>query len=66
MDVNVPTSSVPCLTGLLTLAPGATHVISIRKDGVLFAWGWNSKGSLGRDDLLDNWSYPEPIQVTLP
>jgi alpha-tubulin suppressor-like RCC1 family protein len=65
-DTNVPTASVPLLTGLLTLAPGATHVISIRKDGALFAWGWNSRGSLGREDLLDNWSYPEPIQVTLP
>ncbi|WP_224244873.1 RCC1 domain-containing protein [Hyalangium gracile] len=65
-DVNVPTPSVPLLSGLLTLAPGATHVISIRKDGALFAWGWNARGSLGRDDLLDNWSYPEPIQVTLP
>ncbi|WP_224362636.1 RCC1 domain-containing protein [Hyalangium versicolor] len=65
-DMNEPTPSVSGLTGLLTLAPGATHVISIRKDGAIFAWGWSSRGSLGRDDLLDNWSYPEPVQVTLP
>ncbi len=66
VDMNAPTPSVPDLKGLVTLGPGAAHVISIRKDGALFAWGWNSLGSLGRDDLLDNWSYPEPIQVTLP
>lgn len=65
-DSNVPVTSVPLLKGLSSLGAGATHVVSIREDGKLFTWGWNSRGSLGRDDLLDNWSYPEPIQVSLP
>lgn len=65
-DSNVPIPSVPLLKGLSALAPGATHVISVREDGKLFTWGWNARGSLGREDLLENWSYPEPLQVTLP
>lgn len=65
-DTNVPVASVSLLKGLSALTPGATHVVSIRDDGKIFTWGWNSRGSLGREDLLDNWSYPEPLQVTLP
>jgi len=65
-DTNMPVTSVSLLKGLTTLTPGATHVVSIRDDGKIFTWGWNSRGSLGREDLLDNWTYPEPLQVTLP
>ncbi|MDY7230010.1 RCC1 domain-containing protein [Hyalangium rubrum] len=65
-DAREPTPSVAGLKGLVTVAPGATHVVAFREDGELFTWGWNSRGSLGRDDLLDNWTYSEPIRVTLP
>ncbi|WP_263437163.1 RCC1 domain-containing protein [Stigmatella hybrida] len=65
-DTNVPVAAAEGLTGLWSLSPGATHVVALREDGTLFTWGWSFSGSLGREYLLDRWTYPEPIQVTLP
>ncbi|ADO68662.1 RCC1 domain-containing protein [Stigmatella aurantiaca] len=65
-DTNVPVPAAEGLKGLLTLSPGATHVVAFHRDGSLFTWGWSFSGSLGREDLLDRWTYTEPILVTLP
>jgi alpha-tubulin suppressor-like RCC1 family protein len=65
-DSNVPVAAAEGLHGLWSLSPGATHVVALREDETIFTWGWSFSGSLGRDDLLDRWTYPEPIQVTLP
>ncbi|WP_157774833.1 RCC1-like domain-containing protein [Melittangium boletus] len=72
-ELSVPTTPVLLrveppepLSGLLDVAPGATHVVAQHRDGTVYAWGWNSKGSLGRTALLENWAYPLPQQVELP
>ena len=54
------------LLGLTDVALGATHAVSLHRDGTVYAWGWSAKGSLGRADLLENWAYPLPQQVVLP
>ncbi|MBJ6761721.1 chromosome condensation regulator RCC1 [Myxococcaceae bacterium JPH2] len=65
-DKGTPTPSAPGLGRIASLGLGATHVISMRGDNSVYVWGWNSKGSLGRTDLLENWSFPDPLQVVLP
>ncbi|MCK8503857.1 MULTISPECIES: RCC1 domain-containing protein [Myxococcus] len=54
------------LTPLTAMGMGATHVIAVREDGSVFAWGWNLNGSLGPDGVIDRWSYTDPIPVPLP
>lgn len=72
-ELSVPTTPVlrqlspqDPMRGLVDVSPGATHVISRNRDGTVFSWGWSSKGSLGGQDLLENWPYPTPLQVVLP
>lgn len=72
-ELQVPTTPVvqrveplQALTGLSDVGPGATHVIARHESGSVFVWGWSARGSLGREDLLENWPYPVPIQVVLP
>ncbi|MCP3102291.1 Ig-like domain-containing protein [Myxococcus sp. K15C18031901] len=61
-----PTASSAQVAPLSSMGMGATHVIAVRKDGSVFAWGWNLNGSLGPDAVIDRWSYTDPIPVTLP
>jgi alpha-tubulin suppressor-like RCC1 family protein len=54
------------LSELRDAAAGSTYGLGLRRDGQLFGWGWNSNGSLGNDELQNNWSFPEPVKVKLP
>ncbi|PTL81510.1 chromosome condensation regulator RCC1 [Vitiosangium sp. GDMCC 1.1324] len=54
------------LSALRDVAAGSTFGLGLREDGLLFGWGWNSNGSLGNDELQNNWSFPEPVKVKLP
>ncbi|XXF76180.1 Ig-like domain-containing protein [Myxococcaceae bacterium GXIMD 01537] len=54
------------LQGARSVAAGATHVIALREDGHHFAWGWSFKGSMGRADALESWTYTAPLEVELP
>ncbi|MCE9671023.1 chromosome condensation regulator RCC1 [Myxococcus stipitatus] len=56
-------SAVKPLAGM---GMGATHVIAVRADGTVYAWGWNLEGSLGPDAVIDRWSYTDPIPVPVP
>jgi alpha-tubulin suppressor-like RCC1 family protein len=64
-DRNAPDAPL-ALPGVADLDPGATHAVGLGSDGSLYTWGWSTNGSLGRADLLNNWAYPVPGQVTLP
>ncbi|QDF07716.1 Ig-like domain-containing protein [Myxococcus xanthus] len=61
-----PTASSAEVAPLSSMGMGATHVIAVRGDGSVFAWGWNLNGSLGPDGVINSWSYPAPIPVPLP
>ncbi|MFP2956799.1 chromosome condensation regulator RCC1 [Myxococcus sp. 1LA] len=61
-----PTASSADVSPLSSMGMGATHVIAVRGDGSVFAWGWNINGSLGPDAVIDRWSYSSPIPVPLP
>ncbi|NTX11126.1 chromosome condensation regulator RCC1 [Myxococcus sp. CA051A] len=65
-DRAVPTESSPEVKPLSAMGMGATHVIAVRGDGSVYAWGWNFNGSLGPDAVIDRWSYTDPVPVTLP
>ncbi|MCW7470253.1 RCC1 domain-containing protein [Leptospira kanakyensis] len=45
---------------------GALHNFAILKSGVLYGWGWNFKGSIGRSDLQETWAATTPIFLTIP
>ncbi|WP_257462353.1 RCC1 domain-containing protein [Archangium lipolyticum] len=54
------------LSELRDAAAGSTFALGLRRDGQLFGWGWNLNGSLGNDELQNQWSFPEPVKVKLP
>jgi alpha-tubulin suppressor-like RCC1 family protein len=54
------------LSSVTDIEPGATHAIGVAKEGSVYTWGWSTNGSLGRSNLLNNWAYPVPGQITLP
>ncbi|OJT25061.1 hypothetical protein BO221_11820 [Archangium sp. Cb G35] len=59
-------TAVVGLSELRDVAAGSTFGLGLRRDGQLFGWGWSSNGSLGNDELQNNWTYPEPVKVKLP
>lgn len=66
--VDLPAPAVPVvgLDDIVDMGVGATHVTAVARDGAMFLWGWNARGSLGDAELLDNWPFPEPIEWTVP
>ncbi|AGC48846.1 RCC1 repeat-containing protein [Myxococcus stipitatus DSM 14675] len=61
-----PTPSSTQVSPLSSMGMGATHVVAVRGDGSVYAWGWNLEGSLGPSGIIDRWSYTDPIPVSLP
>jgi alpha-tubulin suppressor-like RCC1 family protein len=55
-------ASVGHLSGIVSLAAGSLsqHVLAVRSDGTLWAWGGNSQGCLGDGTTTDR---PVPVQV---
>jgi len=43
----MPTYAEPNDSGFIRIETGETHVLAIRADGTVWAWGENSFGSLG-------------------
>ncbi|WP_223631978.1 hypothetical protein [Corallococcus sp. EGB] len=52
---------VPGLSNVVSLDAGESHVLAVRGDGTLWAWGSNGSGELGTGSPL---SSPLPVQVT--
>ena len=51
---------VPGLTGIKSIDVGCHHNIALRKDGTVWAWGYNDSGQLG-DGTTEN--RPTPVRV---
>lgn len=64
-ELVAPQTPVVGLEDIVDVGAGATHVTGMTRDGTPYVWGWNARGSLGDPDLLDNWAFPEPIEMEL-
>jgi hypothetical protein len=51
---------VGSLTSWSSISSGYVHVLALKTNGTLWAWGWGSSGSLGLGNLT---SYSSPVQV---
>jgi len=72
---DVEYSNLPVQVGFdnnwAAVAAGGYHTVAVKKDGALWAWGWNEYGQLGRGNdhdgcLYDNFNEeycPDPVQV---
>ncbi len=63
VQVCAPGQIAPCglfLTGISAIAAGETHVLALRSDGSLWAWGGNTSGQLGYGNTIAS---SVPIQV---
>lgn len=49
------------LSNVLAIASGASHVLALKADGTVWAWGLNDGGQLGNGATTDS---PAPIQVS--
>jgi alpha-tubulin suppressor-like RCC1 family protein len=49
------------LSGVTAIAGGAFHVLALRDDGTVMAWGWNGFGQLGDGTAEDS---DEPVAVS--
>jgi alpha-tubulin suppressor-like RCC1 family protein len=51
------------LTGIKSVAAGETHSLAVTTTGLMYAWGYNSKGELGDGTTT---STVRPVKVSLP
>ncbi len=57
---NIPVQTVG-LTGVVAISCNiGRHVLALKDDGTVWAWGWNSEGQLG-NGTQDNASSPSPV-----
>ncbi|MCC6629870.1 MAG: hypothetical protein IT340_21030 [Chloroflexi bacterium] len=61
-EVLDPTGTT-ALTGVVQVAIGTHHVLVLKADGTVFAWGYNSSGQLGDNTTTDR---ALPVQVKGP
>ncbi|KAL0207001.1 hypothetical protein P9112_012712 [Eukaryota sp. TZLM1-RC] len=60
-DSNIhPTQCLSFLTDVKWISGGSGHVLALKKDGTVWAWGKNSKGQVGDGTNQDK---HEPVQV---
>src|SRR6185312_1716263 len=52
--------NVGYLTGIIAIAAGQQFSLALRKDGTVWAWGWNVAGELGDNTLIER---NTPVQV---
>ncbi|MDI7184828.1 chromosome condensation regulator [Leptospira santarosai] len=64
--VYEPNKAVVGIENVIHFGCGATHNFALLRNGEIYGWGWNFKGSLGRQDLQSNWGTPNPVSITLP
>lgn len=51
---------VPGLTDVISVEVGQTHVLALKKDGTVWAWGNNNSGQLGNNSYFPKYT---PVQV---
>lgn len=61
-NVRPTPAQVAGLTGITAVAAGANHVLALRNDGTVWAWGDNGNGALGDTTQTDRRT---PVQVAL-
>ncbi|TGK33216.1 chromosome condensation regulator [Leptospira gomenensis] len=64
--VYEPGAAVIGIDGLVHFGCGATHNFGLLRDGSVYGWGWNFKGSLGRPDLQNSWGAATPVHINIP
>ena len=57
---DVTLAQVPGLSGITDISAGSWHVLALKSDGTVYAWGNNSYGQLGNNTYLDS---STPVQV---
>jgi alpha-tubulin suppressor-like RCC1 family protein len=58
-------TQVPGLTGVVQLASGRDHILALRADGSLYAWGLNQNGQVGVGTSGDGTDVHAPAQVAI-
>jgi alpha-tubulin suppressor-like RCC1 family protein len=53
-------SNIGNLTGIISLSAGYAHILALKNDGTVWAWGDNSNGELGNNNTV---STSIPVQV---
>lgn len=53
---------VPGLSSVIAIAAGAAHILALRTDGTVLAWGSNQQGQLGNGGISPNNATPTPVQ----
>lgn len=48
---------------LTSVACGAFHSLAVTNEGILYAWGWNTKGQLGQGVVYTGGNSPTPLVV---
>jgi alpha-tubulin suppressor-like RCC1 family protein len=49
-----PNPPIP-LTDVVAIAAGGAHSLAIKRDGSVYAWGWNGNGQLGNNSTANSW-----------
>jgi alpha-tubulin suppressor-like RCC1 family protein len=59
-STNYYPAQVPGLTNIISISAGWFHILAVKSDGTVWAWGNNSHGELGDGTPVNRWN---PIQV---
>jgi alpha-tubulin suppressor-like RCC1 family protein len=51
------------LSDVVSISAGEGHSIVLKKDGTVWAWGYNGEGQLGNGAMADG-HFPDPVQVS--
>ena len=59
--IHTQPRQVPDLTGGVALSAGSAHVLALREDGTVWAWGSNVHGQLGVETSVQSRHTPAPV-----
>jgi alpha-tubulin suppressor-like RCC1 family protein len=58
---NIPPGQIGTATNYAKVVAGFTHMLALKKDGTLWAWGYNGYGQLGQNNTINRNS---PTQIS--
>ena len=62
---NTPVAQSPSITGATAISGSTSHVLALKGDGTVWAWGLNHYGELGNSiNVTTNIANPTPAQVS--